>query len=76
MGGLINLDRVIKIQADRKPIHLSQIGSLYKAMRHLPLPVREYHYSENAIMNLLSFAKLADVNDAIYVQSKDNGKYL
>ena len=44
-----------------------------------------YHYSENAIANLLSFAKLADdyyiicntrADDAIYVQSKDGGKYL
>ena len=54
-------------------------------MRHLPLPVSTYHYSENAIANLLSFAKLADdyyiicnirIDDAIYVQSKDDGKYL
>ena len=45
----------------------------------------EYHYSENTIANLLLFAKIADdyyimcdtkVDDAIYVQSKDNGKYL
>ena len=44
-----------------------------------------YHYSENAISNLLSFAKLADdyyiscntiIDNAIYVQSKDDGKYL
>ena len=44
-----------------------------------------YHYSENAIANLLSFTKLADdyyiicntrIDDAIYVQSKDDGKYL
>ena len=44
-----------------------------------------YHYSETAIANLLSFAKLADeyyiicntrIDDAIYVQSKDDGKYL
>ena len=44
---------------------------------HLP-------YSENAIANLLSFAKLADNyyiicntrdDNAIYVQSKDDGKY-
>ena len=44
-----------------------------------------YHYSENAIANLLSFAKLADnyyiicntrIDDAVYVQSKDDGKYL
>ena len=44
-----------------------------------------YHYSKNAIANLLSFAKLADdyyiiyntrIDNAIYVQSKDDGKYL
>ena len=44
-----------------------------------------YHYNKNAIANLLSFAKLADnyyiicntrIDDAIYVQSKDDGKYL
>ena len=44
-----------------------------------------YHYSKNTIANLLSFAKLADnyyiicntrIDNAIYVQSKDDGKYL
>ena len=54
-------------------------------MRHLPLPVSAYHYDENTIADFLSFAKLADeyyiicntrVNDKIYVQSKDNRKYL
>ena len=101
-GGLIKLNMAINIQAGGKLIHISQIGSLHEALRHLslpvsqtgslqkalqqlPLPVSTYHYSENAIANLLSFAKLADeyniicntrVNDAIYVQSKDDGKYL
>ena len=32
LGGLTQLDRVIKIQAGGKPIHLSQIGSLHKAL--------------------------------------------
>ena len=81
----MNLDRALKIHAGGKLNHLSQIGSLYQALRHLPLPVSTYHYSENAISNLLSFAKLADdyyiicntrFDDAIYVQSKDDGKYL
>ena len=85
LGGVIKIDRAIKIRAGGKLIHLSQINSLHKALRHLPLPVNEYHYSENAIANLLSFAKIADdhyiicntkVDDAIYVQSRDNGKYL
>ena len=44
-----------------------------------------YHYSKTIISNLLSFAKLIDecyiiykirVDNAIYVQSKDIGKYL
>ena len=85
LGGIVNLDRALKIHAGGKPIHLSQIGSLHQALRHLPLPVSTYHYSENAISNLLSFAKLADdyyiirntrVDDAIYVQSKEDGKCL
>ena len=76
LGGLIKHDRAIEIQAWDKPIHLSQIGSLHKALRHLPLPVSEYHYSESTITNLLLFAKIADdyyiicntkVDDAIYV---------
>ena len=79
LGGVITLNRAIKIQAGGEPIYLSQIGSLHKALQHLPLPVSAYHYNENVIANLLSFAKLADeyciicntrVNDAIYVQSK------
>ena len=55
LGGLIQLDWVIKIQADGNPIHLSQIGSLHKALRHLPLPVNDYQYNKNAIANQLSF---------------------
>ena len=81
----MDLDKSIKIQASGKPIHLSQIGSLHQLLQHLPLPVSTYHYSENAIANLLSFAKRADdyyiicntrVDDAIYVQIKNDGKYL
>ena len=84
LGGVIKLDRQIKIQAGDKPIHLLQIRSLHKALRHLPLPVSDCHYSENTIANLLSFAKIADdyyiicntkVDDDIYVQSKDNEKH-
>ena len=85
MGGVVNLNRPLKIQASGKPIHMSQIGSLHQALQHVPLPVSTYHYSETAIANLLLFEKLADecyiicntrVDDAIYVQSKDYGKYL
>ena len=81
----MDLDRPLKIQAGGKPIHMSQIGSLHQALRHLPLPVNIYHYRETAIANLLLFAKLADeyyiicntkIDDAVYVQNKDNGKYL
>ena len=60
MEGLQSLDRPLKIQAGGKPIHLSQIGSLHQALRHLPLPVSTYHYSETTISKLLSFAKLVD----------------
>jgi len=85
MEDLQDLDRPLKIQAGGKPIHMSQIGSLYQVLGHLPLPVSTYHYSEAAITNLLLFAKLVDayyiicntrVDDAIYVQSKDHSKYL
>ena len=85
LGGIVNLDRPVKIHAGGKPIHLSQIRSLHQALWYLPLPVSTYHYSENAIANLFSFAKLADdyyilcdtrIDDAIYVQSKDGSKYL
>ena len=81
LGGLIQLDWIIKIQAGGKPIHLSQTESLHKALRHLPLSINDYHYDENAIIILLLFAKLADeyyiicntrIDDAIYVQSKDS----
>ena len=85
LGKLKDIKVPIKIQAGGKPFHIEQIGSLHQALRHLPLPVSAYHYSETAIANLLSFAKLADkyyimcyskVDNVIYVQSKDNGKYL
>ena len=85
MGGLQNLDSPVKIQTGGKPIHMSQIGSLYQALRHLLLPVTTYHYSKTPIANLLLFAKLVDeyyiirntkVDAAIYVQIKDDSKYL
>ena len=75
----------IKIQAGGKPFYIEQIGSLHQALRHLSLPVSAYHYSETAIANLLSFTKLTNeyyiicntrIDDAIYLQSKDDGKYL
>ena len=76
MGELHNIDKPLKIQAGDKPFHISQIGSLHQALQHLPLPVTSYYYSETAIANLLSFAKLADeyyiicnsrIDDTIYV---------
>ena len=85
LGDLVNPDRSLKIQTGGKTILLSQIGSLHQALQHLPLPVSTYHYSENAIANLFSFAKLADeyciicntrVDDVIFVQSKNDGKDL
>ena len=85
MGELHNIDKPLKIQPGGKPFHIKQIGSLHQALRHLPLPVTVYYCSEAAIANLLSFAKLIDeyyiicntrTDDAIYVQSKDDSKYL
>ena len=85
MGELHNIDKPLKIQADGKLFNIKQFESLYQTLRQLPLPVTAYHYSEKAIANLLLFAKLADkyyiicntrIDDTIYVQSKDNGKYL
>ena len=85
MEGLVNLNKPLKIQAGGKLVHMSQIGSLHQVWRHLPLPVNTYNYSETAIANLLLFAKLANeysvicntrIGGAIYVQSKDDGKYL
>ena len=85
LGDLIQLNWIINIQTADKPRHLTQIRSLNKALRHQPLPVNDYHYSDNEIANLLLFSKLAGeyyiiyntrVNDTIYVQSKDDRKYL
>ena len=85
LGKLNDIKVTVKIQAGGKPFHIKQIGSLHQALRHLPLTVSAYYYSETTIANLLSFAKLADeyyiicntrIDDTIYVQSKDDGKYL
>ena len=85
LGELNKIEVPLKIQAGGKPFHIKQIGSLHQALRYLSLPVSAYHYSETAIANFLSFAKLADeyyiicntrIDDAIYVQSKDDSKYL
>ena len=85
LGELNNIEVPLKIQAGGKLFHIKQIGFLHKALRHLPLPISAYHYSETAIANLLLFTKLAGkysiifntrIDNAIYVQSKDDGKYL
>ena len=85
MGELYDTDKPLNIQAGDKPFHIKQIRSLHQALRHLPLPVTAYHYSETAIANLLLFVKLADkyyiicntrIDDTIFVQSKDDNKYL
>ena len=85
MGELHNTDKPLKIQAGGKPFHIKKIESLYQALQHLTIPVTSYHYSETVIANLLLFVKLVDeyyimydtrIDDAIYVQSKDDGKYL
>ena len=85
LGQLNNIKVPIRIQAGGKPFRIQQIGSLHQELQHLPLPVSTYHYSETAIANLLLFAKLTveyyiicntRIDDAIYVQSKDDGKYL
>ena len=60
MGELHNIDKPLKIQTGGKPSHIKQIGSLYQALQHLPLPITVYHYSETAITNLLLFAKLTN----------------
>ena len=66
LGKLKDVEDPIKIHAGGKPFHTEQIGSLHQVLRHLPLPVSAYHYSETAIANLLSFAKLADEYYIIY----------
>ena len=85
LGELNDIKVPIKIQAGGKPFHIKQIGSLHQALRHLPLPVSAYHYSETVIANLLLFAELVNeyyiicntrIDNAIYVQSKDDNKYL
>ena len=85
MGGLQELDRPLKIQAGGKLIHISQNEFLHQALQHLSFPISTYYHSETAIANLLLFAKLTDeyyiiyntkVDYAVYVQSKDEGKYL
>ena len=84
MEGLIHLDRPIYIDDAGSNIRLSQLGSLHKELHHTSLPNENYHYGENAVANLLTFAKLANdyyiicntrINDSIYMQSKDDGKY-
>ena len=85
LEGIQDLDRPLAIAAGGKNFKLSQTGSLHTALQHLPLPRDDYHYDDTAIANLLSFARLADdyyilcntrIDDAIYVQSKEDGKFL
>ena len=79
------LHKPMKISAAGKPLEIKEVSTLYKALKHLPLPKDNIYYEPEAIENLLSFARLADeyyivcntqINDAIYVRSKEDGKYL
>ena len=85
LGKRSTLNNTVKIAAAGDPINLNEVASLHKAFAHLPLPTKDLYYEPGAIANLLSFARLADeyyiicntrVDDAIYVQSKEDGKYL
>ena len=86
MGKMHNLKKPIEISgAGGKRIELKEYASLHKAFQHLPLPTNKLYYEPGALANLLLFAKLADkyyivcntcIDDAIYVQSKEDGKYL
>ena len=85
LGKRTRLNETMKIAAAGDPLKLQEVASLHEAFRHLPLPSTELYYEPGAIANLLSFARLADeyhiicntsVDDAIYVQSKDDGMYL
>ena len=85
MGKRNTLNETINIAAAGDCIKLNEVASLHKAFAHLPLPTKDLYYKPGAIANLLSFARLADeyymicntrVDDAIYVQSRDDGKYL
>ena len=85
LGKRNTLNETINIAAAGDCIKLNEVASLHKAFAHLPLPTKDLYYEPGAIANLLSFARLADeyymicntrVDDAIYVQSRDDGKYL
>ena len=85
IDGLSELQNPLKIQAVGSSINLSQVNTLHPALRHLTLPRNRYHYEKNAIANLLFFVCTADefyiacnirVDNAIYVVSKDDGRYL
>ena len=65
-------------------MNVTKMGSLSKALEHLPLPKDGYLFDEGIVANLLSLGKIADefrvvmdtdIDDAIYVYGKD-GKYL
>ena len=51
LGGIVDLNKSIKIQAGGKPIHLSQIGTLHQALRHLPyVPLQQERHHELVII--------------------------
>ena len=85
LGKLKRLLNPIKIAAAGQPLIIKNKSLLHQALQHLPLPNHDLYYEPTAIANLISFAKVADeyyvicntrIDDAIYVQSKDDGRYL
>ena len=85
LGKMKKLLTPIRIATASQPIELKEVSTLHKALQNFPLPTEDLYYKPTAIANLLSFAKMADeyyvicntqIDDTIYVQSKDDGQYL
>ena len=77
------LPQAAHVKAAGSDIKLTKGGALHCNLASLPLPEDGYYYDKKALANLLSLACIVDkywvtmdtrIDDAIYVQSKTDGR--
>ena len=84
LDNILPLERSKEINLGGCQFQLRLRGSLSKALHHLPLPKKGYFYDPDAVINLLSMAKVSDyhritmdtdIDNTIYVYN-DDGSYI
>ena len=60
LGTIEKLENPKKVACGGNNINIRELGSLKKALDHLPLPKDGYYYNKNVVANLLSLGRIAN----------------